>query len=36
MDNSAFPWQLLKSEKDKKGGRAFEDIACMEKNKSDT
>ena len=28
MDNSAFPWQLLKSEKDKKGGRAFEDIAC--------
>lgn len=28
MDNSAFPWQLLKNQKDKKGGRAFEDIAC--------
>lgn len=28
MDNSSFPWQLLKNDQDKNGGRNFEDIAC--------
>lgn len=28
MNNSSFPWQLLKNGQDKNGGRAFEDIAC--------
>ena len=27
MDNSSFPWKLLKCDHDKNGGRAFEDIA---------
>lgn len=27
MDNSSFPWKLLRCVHDKNGGRAFEDIA---------